>query len=150
MKTTRFNWPVWTAFLLSVFAVFSYPTIFVRWPSTRDFPWVNLLLFAIAGVLLLFGIRRALAPERRLRSKIVNSVVATFSVLLIGLFIFGFFVASRWIPASHGAPQVGQQAPEFNLKDTSGKSVTLTQLRTEPIDGKAPKGVLLIFYRGYW
>jgi peroxiredoxin len=54
------------------------------------------------------------------------------------------------IPASKGAPQVGQRAAEFTLPDTTNKQVSLNELMTAPINGKAPRGVLLIFYRGYW
>lgn len=150
MKLQRFNWPIWAGFLLSLFALLSYPFVFVRWPVTRDFPWANLLLFAISAALLLLGLRRAFAPDRRLASRILNSVLATLSVLIIGLFIFGFFVASRWLPPSKGAPQIGQKAPVFSLADTSGKTVSLAELLTEPMNGNAPKGVLLIFYRGNW
>jgi hypothetical protein len=150
MKIPRVNWPIWAGFLLSVFALLSYPFVFVRWPITRDFPWANLLIFAIAGALLLAGVRRAFIPERRGRSKVVSSLVATVGFLIIGFFVFAFFIGSRWLPASHGAPQVGQRAPDFSLADTNGKTVHLSELLTEPIDGKAPKGVLLIFYRGYW
>jgi hypothetical protein len=71
-------------------------------------------------------------------------------LLFFGLFIFSFYVAARWLPPSHGAPQVGQKAPEFTLTDANGKSVALSQLLTQPIDGKSPQGVLLIFYRGDW
>jgi hypothetical protein len=170
MKLPRFNWPIWAGFLLSVFAVLSYLFIFVRWPVTRDFPWANLLLLAIAAALVFIGVRRAWSRQNpdpgvpdgaaplgwggqgggTVASKIVASILATLSVLVIALFLFGFFVASRWLPAAHGAPQVGQIAPDFSLIDTTGKTVSLAQLRTEPINGKAPKGVLLIFYRGYW
>ena len=52
--------------------------------------------------------------------------------------------------ASVGAPQVGQKAPDFTLSDTSNKPMSLAGLLTQPINGKSPKGVLLIFYRGYW
>ena len=154
MKTSKLNWPIWVGFLLSVFALLSYPLVFLRWPVTRDFPWANLPLFAVAVVLLLVGLRRAFAPDRRLRSKIVSSIVAAFSFLLVGLFVFSFFIAAKWLPASHGAPRVGQKAPDFSLVDTSGKTVALSELLTAPINDKAPsvnpKGVLLIFYRGYW
>jgi peroxiredoxin len=54
------------------------------------------------------------------------------------------------IPASKDAPQVGQRAPDFTLTDAGGKAVSLNELLTMPINGNAPKGVLLIFYRGYW
>jgi hypothetical protein len=66
------------------------------------------------------------------------------------MFVFGFFVFARWLPPSKGAPQVGQKAPEFLLMDTTGKSVSLGELLSTPINGNAPKGVLLVFYRGYW
>ena len=165
MKIQRFNWPIWVGFLLSVFAFLSYPFIFVGWPVTRDFPWANLLLFGIAAVLLFVGVRRAFAPERRRISKIAASFIAALSALVLGAFILTAFIAARWLPAAHGAPQVGQKAPDFTLADTNGKPVSLSDLLSSPINGKtgnagaparierearAPKGVLLIFYRGYW
>jgi xanthine/uracil permease len=146
----RFNWPIWLGFLLSLFALVSYPFIFVNWAVTRDFPWANLLLFGIAAALLFVGVRRAFSPDRWRISKIVAPVVASLSILILGLFLFSFFVASRWLPASRGAPQVGQKAPEFTLADTNNRQVSLSSLLTEPINGKPAKGVLMIFYRGYW
>lgn len=154
MKIQRFNWKIWAGFLLSVIAFLSYPFVFVRWPVTRDFPWASLVLFGIAAVLLYLGVRRAFAPDRRRLSKIGASVLATLSALVLGFFIFGAFIASRWLPAAHGAPQVGQKAPDFSLADTTGKTVSLSDLLSAPINGTSasskPKGVLLIFYRGYW
>jgi hypothetical protein len=146
----RINWQLWLGFLLSVFAFLSYPLIFINWASTRDFPWTNLVLFALAAVLLFLGIRRAFAPDRRRLSKIVASVIATLSVLIIAMFIFMAFVASRWLPPSNAAPQVSQKAPDFSLTDTSNKTVSLTELVSQPINGKPARGALLIFYRGYW
>src|SRR5258706_11345694 len=154
MRKQRFNWPIWAGLLLSVFALVSYPFVFVRWPVTRDFPWANLLLFGIATMFLFLGVRQAYAAGGRRRSRIISSIVATLSVLILGLFVFSFFIASRWLPASHAAPRVGQKAPDFSLVDTSGKTVSLAELLSAPLDGKAaspsPRGVLLIFYRGYW
>lgn len=150
MKAQRLNWPIWVGFLLSLIGLFSYPFVFVNWPLTRDFPWANLLLFGIAVVLLFIGLRRAFSPDRRRISKITASVLATLSVLVLGFFVFSFYIASRWLPASHGAPQVGQKAPDFTLVDTNNKQVSLSSLLSEPINGKAAKGVLMIFYRGYW
>jgi hypothetical protein len=150
----RFNWQIWTAFLLSIFALLSYFFIFSEWPITRDLPWVNLLLFAIVAGLLFVGLRRAFGPDRGWLSKIGASLLAAFSVLIFGLFVLIVFVAARWMPESAGAPQVGQKAPEFTLTDTTGKQVSLSQLLRTPIQTSTgpvdPKGVLLIFYRGYW
>lgn len=152
MTTRRFNWPLWVGFVLTLAAFMTYVSVFVWFPITRDFPWANLLMFSIAVVLLVMGVRRGFAADRPhpVRSKIITSIIATLSVAVIGFFIFTVFVAARWLPPSKGAPQVGQQAPDFTLTDTTGKQVSLTELRTAPIDGKAPKGVLLVFYRGYW
>lgn len=152
MNVRKFNWPIWVGFLLSVIAFLSYPFVFVWFPFTRDFPWANLMLFALAALLLLAGVRRAFALDRPhpKRSKITGSVVAILCVAIFGFFIFIAFIGARWLPASTGHPQVGQKAPDFTLSDTSGKSVSLSELLTSPINGKAPRGVLLIFYRGYW
>lgn len=146
----RFNWPLWSGFLLTFLAFLSYPFLFIEWPITRDFPWANFLLFAVALVLLFVGVRRAFRPERRLISKIVAPLLATVSVLVIAFFIFIALIQSRWLPASQAAPAVGQKAPEFTLTDTNNQPVTLASLLSQPINNKPPKGVLLIFYRGYW
>ena len=152
MNFRRINWPLWTGLLLTVVGFFSYFTVFLWFPVTRDFPWANLLLFLLAAVLLFIGLRRAFSADRPhpRRSKIIGSLVASFGALVIALFVFGFFVFARWLPESKGAPQVGQKAPDFTLTDTSGKSVSLGELLSTPINGNPPKGVLLVFYRGYW
>jgi membrane protease YdiL (CAAX protease family) len=170
----RFNWQIWTGLLLSIIAFLSYPLFFVKFAITRDFPWASLLLFAVAIGLALLGLRRAWSRpktegEGKLRffvRRTIPTVAATLSVVILGLFIFTVFIFARWMPASQGAPHVGQKAPEFTLSDTNGKTVALAQLLSSPIGvntaaaGVAarsateaqtpPKGVLLIFYRGYW
>jgi hypothetical protein len=152
MNVRRIIWPLWVGFLLTLAAFMSYFLVFVWFPVTRDFPWANLLLFAIAAVLLFMGFRRGFAADRPhpTRSKIVTTIVGTLGVAVIALFVFSIFIAARWLPASTGAPQMGQRAPDFTLTDTNGKQVSLNELLTTPLNGSAPKGVLLIFYRGYW
>ena len=152
MNVRRLNWPLWVGFLLTLGGAFSFLLIFVWIPATRDFPWANLLIFLVAVVLLVAGIRRGFASDRKrpIAAKIVTSLVALFSFAVMALFIFSVFVFARWLPPSKGAPQVGQKAPEFTLQDTSGKQVSLTQLLSEPVNGTAPKSVLLVFYRGHW
>jgi len=146
----RINWEIWTGFVLSLVAAFSYPFVFVTWATTREFPWANLVLFAIAFVFLFFGLRRAFKPEKRIVAKIFSSLAAAFGVLLLAALLFMIFVMGSWLPPSTGAPQVGQKAPEFTLTDSNDRPVTLAQLLTEPVNNKPPRGVLLIFYRGYW
>ena len=159
MKTRRFNWQAWLGFLVSVVAFVSYASVFVRWPATRDFPWANLLLFAIAAALLVAGVRGAWAKrasdgasavQQSRRARMASAILAGLSVLILALFVFTAFVSSRWLPASHAAPQVGQKAPDFGLADANGNRVSLVQLLSSPINGQAPKGLLLVFYRGYW
>jgi hypothetical protein len=152
MDVRRFNWPLWVGLLVTLIGGFSYIAVFIWFPITRDFPWVNLLLFLVAVVFLWQGVRRGFARDRAhpTRSKIMTTLVTTFSVAIIALFLFSYFVFARWLPPSTGAPHVGQKVPEFTLPDSTGRQVSLNELLTAPIDGKAPKGVLLIFYRGYW
>lgn len=146
----RFNWPLWLGFLLSVVTFFSYFAVFVRYPVTRDFPWANLLLFLVAAVLLFLGLRRAFASDRR-GPKILGAIVTTFGVVVIAFFLFAYFVGGRALPASKGAPQVGEKVPGFKLTDTNGQAVSLNDLLWDPLNnGTPPKGVLLVFYRGYW
>ena len=163
MNIKKFNWQIWAGFLLSFIASLAYPLFFVNYPATRDFPWAPLLLFVVALALLWFGLRRAFAapkstgqaPKRSTLSKILAASLAGLSVVIIGLFLFSILIMAKWLPPSTGAPQVGQKAPDFTLSDANGKQVSLTELLSSPINapannGFAPKGVLLIFYRGYW
>jgi hypothetical protein len=150
MTPKTINWQIWAGFLLSRFVCVSYPLLFANWPVTRDVPWVNLLLFVIAIVFLVVGIRRSFGPERGWISKGIGVVVLSLSGLVLAGFIFTTFVMPTWLPESAGAPEVGKKAPEFTLTDQNGKSVSLTSLLTDPIGSSRPKGVVLIFYRGYW
>ena len=150
MERRRFNWAVWTGFGLSVAAFLSYPFFFVRFPVTRDFPWANLLLFGVAAIFVVFGVRRAFWTHPTRNAKIGAGVAATVSAAVLVLFVLGVFVLSRHLPASQGAPKVGQKAPDFTLADENGKPTSLSELLTFPVNGRAPKAVLLVFYRGYW
>ncbi len=152
MNVRRLNWPLWVGFLLTLAAFITYTSVFVYYPLTRDFPWVNLLIFAVAVVLLIIGLRRGFASDRPhpTRSKVVSSIVGVLGFAVFAFFIFALFIAAKWLPASTGAPQVGERAPEFTLPDTNGKQVSLTHLFSTPVNGLAPKGVLVVFYRGYW
>ena len=47
---------IWAGFGFTLVAAISYVPIFVRYPVTRDVPWVNLLLFLLGGWLLAAGI----------------------------------------------------------------------------------------------
>jgi hypothetical protein len=140
----NWNWLIWAGFATALFAVFSYIPLFVPFPITRDFPWVNLLLFLAAGCLMAAGLYRAFARPDKYRGKVSGPVLGAISLGLFGLFYFGTFYIARHLPSGLNALRVGQQAPDFALADTEGRMVTLSQLR----QGK--RAALLIFYRGYW
>lgn len=152
MELRRFNWTIWAGSLLTVFAFVSYFLIFVNYPVTRDFPWATLLIFLIAIALIVVGFKRGFSRNRRwpLLSKAVTSILTLLSVGIVALFVFTIFIAGRQLPASKGAPQVGQKAPDFTLNDSNGNAVSLSGLIASPLNGDKPKGVLLVFYRGYW
>lgn len=150
MTLKRFNWQIWVGFLITFGGLLSFPLFFVLYPVTRDFPWANFLLIAVAVVFLFLGIKRAFKPDRSKKSKALASILATLSVAAIGLFLFSFFILAKQLPASKGAPQVGQKAPDFSLADTTGRQVSLSELLSTQTGGNQPKGVLLVFYRGYW
>ncbi len=135
---------MWAGFAVTLAATLTYIPVFVRFPLTRDFPWANLLLFALGGWLLAAGIQRAFMQPERYSGRISGAVLGVLAVALFGLFCWGNFVFARRVPAAIGAPRPGQPAPEFTLADANGKPVSLDEMR------KANRAVLLIFYRGYW
>jgi hypothetical protein len=139
----KWNWPIWVGFVLIVAGLFSYG-FFVRFPMTRDFPWANLLLFGIGAALLIVGLFRGFGRPQVYRGKIAASIFAAIAVLLVAFFSYEIFYALRQVPASAGAPRVGQKAPDFLLLDQNGKPVGLGVLLSNS------KGAVLIFYRGFW
>ena len=142
----KWNWPLWVGFLLILAGLFSY-TFFTRLPVTRDFPWANLLLFCGGEILLAVGLFRAFGNPRIYRGKIFGSILTLLSVLMIGLFSYVIFYELRQVPASAGAPRVGQTAPDFMLLDQNGQAVGLGDLLAGPSRRRA---LALIFYRGFW
>ncbi len=150
----RRNSALWIGTALLLLAVLSnVPSLYVlKVPGVGLLPWISLLLPAIGVVFFVVGLKRAFGQPQVFRGKVVGSILTVVSVLFFALSVW-FFLHLRAVPASTGAPKVGQKAPGFTLTNTSGQSVTLAQLLATPIDaasGKAPKAVLLIFYRGYW
>ena len=149
----RWNLSLWTGFLIVLAGLGSYIPFFALFPVTRDFPWANLLLLAIRGVLLCAGLIRAFKLPEVYRGKIFGSVMAVLSIAGISLFAYGLLYEARQIPPATAAPRVGQKAPDFTLPDQDGKAVTLANLLSSGPAGTAnakANGVLLIFYRGYW
>ncbi len=147
----RWNASVWAGFLVVLSAPVTYLSIFVRFPATRDFPWVTLLMFGAGLALIARGVKRAYRESQLYRGKIAGTILASLGVALFALFCFDIFYSARQLPLSEGAPRVGQKAPDFTLPDKDGNPVTLSKL-LDPGKTGADRvdGVLLIFYRGYW
>jgi hypothetical protein len=149
----RWNHSIWAGFLFVLAGLVTYVPLFALFPLTRDFPWVNLLLFAAGAFFLGAGLRRAYRQPDVYRGRFLGPSLALLSLAGISFFCYGLFYVVRQLPAAEGAPRVGQKAPEFTLPDQNGKAVTLAELLTSATaeTGGAPaKGALLIFYRGHW
>jgi hypothetical protein len=150
------NWLLWAGFVLVLVGLVSYIPFFAQFPITRDFPWVNLLMFAAGAALLGLGLVRAFCKPDQYRGRIFGSALTLLGVLGIGFFCWGVFIEARHLPASAAAPRLGQKAPDFTLPDQDGRPVRLAELLSTPATAPAnpaavgPNGALLIFYRGYW
>ncbi len=79
--------------------------------------------------------------------------IVGWRLLLLGVAILilmgGVSLSSAQLPPSAGAPSVGQKAPTFTLPDQQGNMVSLQGLLKSTGTGKV-KGLVLIYYRGYW
>ncbi len=137
------NWSLWIGFLFALAGFLSY-TFFAQFPITRDFPWVNLLLFAAGGIFLVLGLFRAFGRPQVYRGKILGPILATLGIPMFGFFSYVMFYELRQVPPSTGAPRVGEKAPEFTLRDQDGRDIALADLISRS------KAVMLIFYRGFW
>jgi hypothetical protein len=140
----NWNFQIWIGFAVVVLAVITYIPVFSLFPATRDFPWVNLLLFLIGICLLALGLNRAFREPKIYRGKVAGSILTGLSLATVALFCYGIFIASKEIPSADNAPRVSQTAPDFTLASADGNPVALSDLL------KRNRAVLLIFYRGYW
>lgn len=152
----RRNWAPWLAFLFTLVAIALNGLTFLTLRGTQVVLWLSFLAGLIAVVYALIGVGRAFGRPQVFSGKVSSSIFGVLALLVCGLMVFIWYHA-RALPASAGAPQVGQKAPDFTLPDTQGRNVSLTQLLghtdsggTGNPGGAAPKAVLLIFYRGYW
>ena len=96
---------------------------------------------------MIVGLFRAFGRPQVYRGKIFGSIFAAIAVLVVAFFSYEIFYVLRQVPASAGAPRVGQKAPDFILLDQNGNPVGLGDLLSGP---EGHKAVALIFYRGFW
>ena len=144
---------LWVGFLVVLIGAMSYRPFFAQFPSTRDVPWINILMF-VAGIGLMgAGLKRAFQKADIYRGKAVGTIVAIAGVVLIGYFLLRVYYLERQLPISINAPIVGQKAPDFALLDRDGYSISLSKLLASPVEARASSktnGIVLIFYRGHW
>jgi hypothetical protein len=138
--TPRRNPALWLGPLVALVGLLSYFTVFYRWPLTRDFPWVNLILVGAGVALSLLGLARAWRRGGFWAGAGVLSGVV--SVAAAGLLVAYCFVLSYQVPSADSALPVGADVPRLVLADANGANVDLGQLG----DGR----LLLVFYRGHW
>jgi len=145
------NWRLWVGLAVAVLALVVYLAVFM---NTRDVLWVSLALFIVSAFLLATGLRRSFGQRESYRGQVAGPILSACSVLIVVVFGLASNEVSKHFPAAHHAPKVGQAAPEFKLVDTAGKSVTLADVLGAPVaqaaGARAPKGVLLVFYRSHW
>jgi hypothetical protein len=140
----RWNTFVWLGFGITLAAILSYFLVFLRFPVTRDIPWVTFVLFIPAVWLLVAGVKRAFRQPEQYRGKVSGPILSTLSIALIGLFGYFAFALTKDLPSAGVALHPGQQAPDFTLADAAGKPLALSEIL------KRNRGAVLIFYRGYW
>jgi hypothetical protein len=149
VQAKAWNWRLWVGFVLVLLAPFGYFSLF---ETTRAAIWISVALFVVALVLLIGGLQRAFAASESYRGKIAGPILAMLALAVVGAFGWATYAMHNAYAAAHNAPRVGDKAPEFALPDSSGRKVTMAELLATPLPTGAAKtrGVMLVFYRGYW
>lgn len=126
---------VWLGPIIAFFGVASYFTVFAQWPVTRDVPWVNLILLAVALGLSIAGLARS-------RRRVLASGGLALTIFLSGFFGWYCYVFSQDIPSAELALDVGATVPAIVLRDDQGQDVDLAAISRDKL--------VLVFFRGHW
>jgi hypothetical protein len=126
---------IWLGPVLAITAVLSYFTVFVSWPITRDVPWLNLSLLALAIGVSIVGLRRS-------RRRFLAASGLALSLLLSAFFVWYCYVFSYQLPSADLALDVGAPVPALVLRDDRGQDVELTAIARDKL--------VLVFFRGHW
>jgi len=90
MNRRLWNWHLWAGFLLCLVGFASFP-FFAKFPVTRDVPWANFLFFAVGGVLLFLGLKRAFGQPQQYRGKLQGPFWAPSASSLSGFSVTSSF-----------------------------------------------------------
>jgi len=136
------NHALWLGPLVAFGGMVSYFQFFVRFPTLRDFPWVNLPLVLIGIALSLGGFWGAYVRGSRWPVKLAASLGLALSLLFGGFLIAYVFGISNSLPSTTLITRSLEQAPDFALEDSAGRVHRLSDYRGSK--------VVLVFYRGHW
>ena len=139
----------WVGLLLTALGALSNGLPFIGLPAA-PVPWISLLLSLTGFVVLLIGLWQVFRQSAIYQGKVSGGIAAALSLLFMAGSIAIFWGARHIPPESGNAPQVGQRVPDFTLPDSTGHSLSLTQLLSGSEGKEPPKALLLVFYRGYW
>jgi hypothetical protein len=89
------------------------------------------------------------------RGKIVSSILTLLSVSIFAVFLLCYFSCDETVASGCRIAKDRREGPGICFPDTHGNLVSLSTILSAPLDPSnpsrsAPKGALLIFYRGYW
>jgi hypothetical protein len=124
----------WIGVLVSLVGLLSYFSFFARFPTLRDFPWINLPM-----VLVGLGISAWALVRRR---SVWSVTGLAMSAACAGLLTTYVFYLSNQLPGTDSVVRVGEPAPYFALPDDENHSVSLEDF--------AGSNLILVFYRGFW
>ena len=126
---------LWLGPTFALVGVLSYFTLFVNWPITRDVPWLNLGLLALAIGVSIVGLRRS-------RRRMLAAGGLALTLFLNTFFVWYCYVFSYQIPSADLALDVGASVPALVLRDDRGQDVELAGISREKL--------VLVFFRGHW
>jgi hypothetical protein len=131
----------WAAPLLAVAGLLGYFTVISRWPTLSDFPWLNLLVLAVAVAGSAYGLAGAW-PEGGLPRRAGAVLGLGVSCLCAGLLIYYCFFHSYGLPDPDLAQPAGEPIPELTLPDEHERPIDLADV--------ASGDLVLVFFRGHW
>ena len=129
---------IWVGPLLAFVGVASYFGLFLNFPSTRDLPWPNHAMLALAVA----ASSLALVGAVRARRRIVLAAAGDAVTVALAAFFVWYCVGFSVLPEVPGALAVGAPAPAVVLVDDHGQPVDVAALARDKL--------VLVFYRGHW
>ncbi len=126
---------------LVLVGILSYFLFFYRFPSTRDLPWLNLLIIGL-GVAFAWKGFRAGRPQAPAWRPGLRSLLFFVSLSLSGLFVYYIFYLSYQIPPPSAVTTSLKTPAGFVLRNHQNRPVALSDFRGRPL--------IISFYRGHW